>query len=537
MPIDINNREELNGFLHKFEKKQNQLRRLIYGMDAENFYKAARAVVNDDRPCNLSWMHEAEVCAANCGHCIVRTAKRNCLSDFKILFNRIPENYVQYYPAIKWIREHAPDGTAFSDRRCEISGVVDDLILSGSEPEAAAISKELFDRYMVPCNLCDKFIIRENSIPVIGFGNVCPECLGGMVSSSHVHQCDNCDRYTMYWESVDGRTLCRDCFDESYYHCDNCGHVIHASEAHVTNHGTYCENCFEQNRYANYVRNYTYKPRPVFHGATPPALFMGVELETSKRGGRSRDQSKFSSNLCDINPNEDLFYQKRDASIDSDIGIEIVTHPCTLDYHLHEFPWDEIIATAKENSYRSHDDGRCGLHVHVSRNALGDTPGEYELNTAKLLVLVESIWRELYVFSRRHEDELDRWAGLYPVKRNLGKGNDLDLYFLAKNLQDEGHEERYHAINLENDSTVEFRIFRGSLNKQTIFACLELVKIMCDYTMSHTTAELQNTKWSDIRAAGANYPEFMAYIQTRRGLTEGTEIPVIEEVPEREDFE
>ena len=50
--------------------------------------------------------------------------------------------------------------------------------------------------------------------------------------------------------------------------------------------------------------------------------------------------------------------------------MELVTHPMTLEYHLNEMPWEEVLRKAQSMGYLSHAAGTCGLHVHISRSGV-----------------------------------------------------------------------------------------------------------------------------------------------------------------------
>ena len=81
--------------------------------------------------------------------------------------------------------------------------------------------------------------------------------------------------------------------------------------------------------------------------------------------------------------------------------MELVTHPMTLEYHLNEMPWAEVLRKAQSMGYLSHAAGTCGLHVHISRLAFGCTYEQQEAAIARLLYFVEKFWAELLRFSRR----------------------------------------------------------------------------------------------------------------------------------------
>jgi hypothetical protein len=91
---------------------------------------------------------------------------------------------------------------------------------------------------------------------------------------------------------------------------------------------------------------------------------MGVELEFDC-GGENNENAK---SLLDIaNKNGEHIYCKHDGSLNE--GFEIVSHPMTLDYHLHEMKWCEVMEEALSLDYLSHNTSTCSLHIHVNRDA------------------------------------------------------------------------------------------------------------------------------------------------------------------------
>lgn len=103
-----------------------------------------------------------------------------------------------------------------------------------------------------------------------------------------------------------------------------------------------------------------------------------------------------------------------DGSLES--GIEIVSHPMSLDYHCNEMPLAQVLEEARSLRYRSHGAGTCGLHVHVSRRAFGDVEAQQEACIARILYFFEKHWEELLKFSRRSLRQLERWAARYGYK-------------------------------------------------------------------------------------------------------------------------
>ena len=103
------------------------------------------------------------------------------------------------------------------------------------------------------------------------------------------------------------------------------------------------------------IHDYSYKPRPFFHGDGP--LFLGLELEVATP---SHDRSYAWTAHRWLGS---LGYLKSDSSID--VGFEIVTHPMSYLWAIHHFPW-EMLPELAETGCRATQ--QTGLHVHLSRD-------------------------------------------------------------------------------------------------------------------------------------------------------------------------
>ena len=179
--------------------------------------------------------------------------------------------------------------------------------------------------------------------------------------------CDHCDE-RIYEENAitdDDYVLCDDCFDAHYVRCDDCGRIINRDRAYWDDSdNTYCASCWDEHN--DIIHEYNYTPDLVFHGKG--LRHFGVELEIDDGGTVNSNAEKL---LNIANANGENLYIKTDGSLDE--GLELVTHPMTLEYHLNEMPWSEVLRKAQSMGYLSHAAGTCGLHVHISRLAFGCT--------------------------------------------------------------------------------------------------------------------------------------------------------------------
>ena len=269
---------------------------------------------------------------------------------------------------------------------------------------------------------------------------------------------------------------------------------------HRAVHQAYCRDCYEDEREeSNLIHEYGYKPNPIFYGEGN--RYFGIELEID---GAGRDDD-FAEELLDIaNAHADLLYIKTDGSLDD--GMELVSHPCTMDYHINEFPWEDIMHRAVHQGYRSHQTSTCGLHLHVNRNAFSDSQEGQDEVISRILYFVEHHWNELLKFSRRSEYTMNRWAARYGYEHT------------PKAIMDKakkGGNGRYAAVNLCNYHTVEFRLFRGTLKYNTFIATIQLVNRICDAAMYNTDDSIAKLSWSDF-VADITEPELIQYLKERQ---------------------
>ena len=100
--------------------------------------------------------------------------------------------------------------------------------------------------------------------------------------------------------------------------------------------------------------------------------YYGVELEVERGGSRVASCENMATRLKDQFPNRFAF--EHDSSVGD--GFEIISEPATIKAHLSPtgIGWSNMLLMLEAAGYQSHDGGRCGLHVHVSRAGLGSRP-------------------------------------------------------------------------------------------------------------------------------------------------------------------
>lgn len=229
-------------------------------------------------------------------------------------------------------------------------------------------------------------------------------------------------------------------------------------------------------------------------------MFFGAELEVEVREGDRYDKATYLNEL--INGGEigkDVFFEN-DGSINH--GFEIITQPMSLPAHRNLWSWVNNRNATK--GLRSHMTDTCGLHVHVSRTELTG------MQIAKMIAFVNDPDNEALIraIARRYA------SGYCKIK---SKKVDPDLSVMEST-------DRYEAINITPRKTIEFRIFKGSLNYKAIIAALEFTYSMCEFTKGKRfePEHLKADRYLDfVRNEMADESAtLIEYINQRMGLSE-----------------
>lgn len=360
------------------------------------------------------------------------------------------------------------------------------------------ICEDCRENYYTHCDHCDALVPDEEITAVDNNRRfVCREC------TDYYYTCSHCgDLFSHYYIAADTYyiTLCTDCYRDHYFTCEDCEEVYHQDEAEYIGGCIYCITC--ANGHEAHILPYSTKPDPVFFG-DGEAGYYGVELEIDN--GLHRQDAAGAI----IEAGRDHVYVKEDGSLSRD-GMEIVTHPASLDYHVNHFPWTDICRTALSYGYRSHDTDTCGLHIHASRSLFGDNDMEQDLTIAKVILLVDR-WYDSYIirFARRDYVKIRRWAD----KPNAGiRPEDSDVAAVEKSKKTAT--DRYKAVNLCNSDTVEFRFFRGTLKRDTIIASIQWVDTIVQYCRNMPLKDLFNTTWDDV-FGNTEHAELRSYLKQR----------------------
>lgn len=348
------------------------------------------------------------------------------------------------------------------------------------------MSEDMFEENYCFCADCGKVVFINDATRLDG-EYYCDDCLT---------TCDVCgcvirtaDAYHTDDSSGD---ICHDCYLNDCWQCDDCRSRFRYEDSLFEVDGRwYCSDCYENHRpIINSYHTMKNSGNITFYGDEKQegVLFIGVELEVDSKQSFDRDevalelQSYFG----------DFIEYENDGSLYH--GIELISHPATLDYHLDMMPtYREAFQFLLKNGITSHDVGTCGLHHHISRKYFGD---KEDSSIAKILYLSEKFRGELMKFSRRTEDQAADWCR--SRKQNYRTEAGWIKKAVKESKQNPEYQSRYLAINLTNKHTIELRLFRGTLNADTFEATLRFTARLAKLCRDTRAIDLAKMSFLDI---------------------------------------
>lgn len=361
-----------------------------------------------------------------------------------------------------------PTQTNIQCRNChsEITNTIGLLSLEYSPYSLAKFESTIYycNECTTTCSCCDDKILFDDSRSY-NDDIYCDSCF-----NDSYFICDRCGETHSndYMYNAFDNSYCQDCFEQYYFICQNCDETH--SRANYYGNGQ-CNDCNEDQRI---IHNTDYKPRPKFYGK---GLHSGVEIEIDN--GRNFDA--LTKELHEMSEDSNLFYMKPDGSLDN--GLEIVSHPMSLDFHKNNMAWNKIMRKCLKHGWRSHNayrergDGKeytCGLHIHVGKNHFTHS------EKIKLAIFINT--NKCYI-----EKIARRKSNLYHAYKHIEKGKVRD--------SNRNYNSRYESLNWYNRNTIEFRMFRGTLKYNTFIATLEFVNAVCYFVKTINVHQVYNENY------------------------------------------
>ena len=341
--------------------------------------------------------------------------------------------------------------------------------------------------------------------------------------------------------------LLRELFSEQFAECHDCDNLFLDNDLHSVYDGDYyvCEYCKdssyhwsdrrdclvsdddtqdedeEQNENSSVIGEYHSSKHDLGHIPSKyddrkTRVLLGLELEMEIGEGYDRhDRARELLDALGYHTDAGKQYAlcENDGSLNE--GFEMVTGYTGLDVHAHQLAFfKQRFAGAK-----SHNTRTCGLHVHVCK------AGMSLLHASKLVLfindeknhdLIKTIARRTEssysVFKDKSVDKSwikDAVRTAHPETRATQPDDNERDYrngSRKRNALRNLNSSRYEALNFNNEKTVEFRLFKGTLKYSTIMACLEFAFI--SWFFARDTSQTQLTT--------ANFLQYICLENNRR---------------------
>lgn len=359
----------------------------------------------------------------------------------------------------------------------------------------------------------------------------CSECF-----NDKFMECENCNDIIPINDGLeaDNYIYCQDCFSEKWTYCENCNQVVNRDESYIgTDDNNYCSNCYndrfttceacgdticiddsfyDEDEGSSFcsecydeglLHQCSYKPSPVFQKETyENTLYLGFELEVETENGKK----ELAENVLEYLQNlklDNRFYFKRDGSVPD--GFEIVSHPTTMKCYHKRHQLYNIIKYLKTKSI-SYNSKNCGLHFHVNKDFFDKN------DVHKLLLFFNNAENAITIFSQRTQRQIDSYCkfedfGISDYKY-FTKEFPKKWYYPDEN-------DRYMAINIIPDTTVEFRIFRGTLDYKRFLASMQFVDAVCNFVKVNSFTSLTWKNFKNYLRYANRYNHLEKYLKEK----------------------
>jgi hypothetical protein len=273
------------------------------------------------------------------------------------------------------------------------------------------------------------------------------------------------------------RSICNGCLYQLLRRCRSCS--LYYGIDHSFTNGI-CEGCS-----IGRIENYSSRVDNTPIGRGPH--FKGVELEVEVSGDCSIYASRVKKSL------KEFVLIKRDGSLSN--GFEIVTRPASMSEHVKR--WTKFFEDVPLKGMKSWSTSSCGLHIHCSRAPL--TPEQI----ARIVCFINASWNRRFMFV---------------IAGRSGEG-----FSKYKNKKYEPGTppppiEKYEAVNLLHNDTIEFRIFKGTLKKESLFKAIEFTDALIHFTAEEEKPEsaLRRTRFiAYVNSNKKKYPHLWAFIEAK----------------------
>jgi len=307
-------------------------------------------------------------------------------------------------------------------------------------------------------NLAERFNIDDHTF-------ICGDC----------NYLENCE---MGGQVYNDESVCEQCLSDDYTYSE-------AQDTYIS-HDDYATEMYEENnRDDEYVYAWDYDVADELGFKYLPnqdrktTVTYGIELEVERRRNADDDISELV--------HEEVYKfarLKSDGSLSN--GFEIVTTPCSYEYQKEK--WSKFLKSDLIKQLRGWKTDTAGLHIHIGKKQL--KPSEI----GKLLIFINSEENTQLIDDIAGRTSY-QWAKKHPKK-------------ITDSLYRTSRDDRYEAVNMSNEHTVELRIFKSNLSHNGFMRVLEFADALVHFT-----------KQTGLSGMSLHYKSFLRYMEQPENRT------------------
>lgn len=262
--------------------------------------------------------------------------------------------------------------------------------------------------------------------------------------------------------------------NQQFLICLKCTHE-HKACAHCGRHFNFKEDgicpCQVRSDFKSYIREHNADVLSFYPMDSYSNELFGVEIECGTLNQNRRRFKEIASTTLDaVNRNAILKYDSsidwinKNEGVNNDYkGFEVVTRPMV---YKNSMRFLKNFCKGRHPLLRSWEVATCGLHIHVSKSCLRP------FDIGKILEFVNNKGNRSFIkmIAKREDKRFAKFVTkkILDYQNNTPGGNGVT-------------QEHYEAVNVSKPYTIEFRIFRGTLNPQTVASYLQFVKSLVDF--------------------------------------------------------
>ena len=363
-------------------------------------------------------------------------------------------------------------------------------------------------------SICDikgrkRFVLKESV-------HICPDCNRKYIYvDGYNNKCYHCYCITADTNELILKTdAYHDVYNDTYYKtkpvekiCPCCGN-IYTEKGHTymkdTVNITICNNCnhglderlnYEEQYYngivgiiSSYHNNNTKQHMYGLLEDQSDTDFkgFGFELEVDKSNINGSYMSLYNNLVAhaiidNTGLEKDEVFFETDSSLDD--GFEIISQPHTIDaFYEKTDSWKKMLDILSDATFISHNACTCGLHIHVSKTWFGSSERQQNFHIGKIYKFFDTYWTDLCKASRR-DTSTTYYCGKNAtniknreeIRRHKTESHAWQAQAHYDHITRHDSDSHHNALNNSNYSTFEIRLGRGTLNKASFFAWIDLV--------------------------------------------------------------